>query len=142
MHQQLQAEGIIFAGERYNIKFLLLKKLLKHGGFWQPMVAHLEDNLHIKERILEELKETTGIESPLKVTEEIWRFNWKNTDDIFHESVYGIQVDDKAEIKLDEEEFMAYKWVTYEQAMILLGRENNRRAFELFKTFISEVITV
>jgi hypothetical protein len=140
MHQQIQAEGIIYSGDRYNIKFLLLKKPIRQGGFWQPLVAKLEDHQHAKETILEELKETTGIQSPIKISNELWKFNWQNSEDVYHESVYGIQIDPQKEIELDTEEYMDYKWVTYEQAMILVGRENNRRAFELFRTFFAEAV--
>lgn len=142
MHHLIQAEGIVFSGEKYNLKFLLLKRLLKFGGFWEPLVAKLDDHIHTTENILKELNEAIGVKSPIKITHELWRFNWQNSEDIVHETVYGIQLDENQVIQLDNDEFMSYKWVTYDQAMVLMGRENNKKAFELFKTFISEVITV
>ncbi len=62
MELPIKTQGIIFKKENDIIKYLLLKRTEKDGGFWQPMTGTLNDGESLKECLMRELEEETGIE--------------------------------------------------------------------------------
>jgi len=128
----IKIELIVFAKHSNKIDYLVLKRTEKEGGFWQPVTGTLEMDESIKKCLLRELKEETGINSIIKVTDEVYRFSWEKSNYTVVELVYGVEVALK-KIKLNPEEHNEYKWCCFEEAVGLLGRENNKKAYLAFK---------
>ena len=130
----IKIEGVLFAkvGDKY--KFLVLKRTPEDGDFWQPLTGTVNDGEKLAECLKRELKEETGINDLISVTDEIWRFDWKNKkDETIIEFVFGIELDANSQVKLNLSEHTEYKWCNFDEAMNLLGRENNKKAFDKFK---------
>lgn len=130
----IKVEGVIFSKVDGGYKFLILKRTPEDGDFWQPLTGTVNDGEKLVDCLKRELKEETGIVNSINFTEEIWRFDWKNKrDETIVEFVFGIEIDFDSEIKLNPSEHSEYKWGSFDEAMKLLGRDNNKKAFEMFK---------
>jgi len=134
MDLPIKVEGVLFAIKDGEHSFLILKRTPEEGGFWQPLTGTVEDGERIQECLLRELKEETGIENPVKVTEKIWSFDWRNKhDEAIVEFVYGIELNPESEVTISPAEHSEYKWCSFDEAVELLGRDNNKKAFVQFK---------
>lgn len=130
---QIKLEGMMFSDKGGEYKFLLLKRILEDGGFWQPLTGTLEVGEGFDECLYRELEEETGIKKSIGVTEEVWRFEWKKGDDTITEFVFGIRLEGNEMIRLNPEEHSSYRWCTFGEAIELLEKDNNKNAFEEFK---------
>lgn len=134
MDLPIKVEGIIFVVKDGEYSFLILKRTPEDGDFWQPLTGTVEDGEKIQDCLLRELKEETGIQNPIKVTDKIWSFDWKNKrDETIIEFVYGIELNPNTPVTINPSEHSGYKWVSFNEAISLLGRDNNKRAFQEFK---------
>lgn len=133
----IKVEGILFAKVGNEYKFLILKRTPEDGNFWQPLTGTVNDGEKLSDCIKRELQEETGLIDPTDITNEIWRFDWKNKkDETIIEFVFGIELNANSPVKLNSSEHSEYKWCNFNEAMKLLGRDNNKKAFEIFKTKI------
>ena len=133
MDLPIKLEGVIYSVKDGKYRFLILKRTPEEGGFWQPLTGTLEDGEKLSDCLLRELQEETGIKEPLKITGEVWRFDWKKGEYTIIEFVFGIELNGDEEIKLNPNEHSEDKWCSYDEAMQLLGRDNNKNAFREFK---------
>ncbi len=132
MELPIKIEGIMYAVKDGGVKFLILKRSQEDGDFWQPLTGTLEEGETLKGCLLRELKEETGIEKVVKVSDEVWRFNWLKGNDVITEFVFGIELYPGSEITLDPKEHSDFGWYDFNEAVDMLGRENNKKAFEIF----------
>ena len=128
----IKVEGILFCRFNNTYQFLLLKRMPEDGGFWQPLTGTLEFDESLHDCLLRELTEEIGISEPTVITEEVYRFSWVKEDYTIVELVYGVELPYDAPIILSHEHD-AYTWVSYEEAMASLAKDNNKRAFQEFK---------
>ncbi len=128
----IKVELIVFKREENFCSFLLLKRSPEDGGFWQPITGTLEMEESIRQCMLRELEEETGIGEVLNVSEEIHRFSWQKKDYTVVEMVYGVEVPHQ-DITLSREH-TEYRWCGFDEAMQLLEKENNKNAFSAFKS--------
>ncbi|MBI2103492.1 NUDIX domain-containing protein [Candidatus Woesebacteria bacterium] len=134
MELPIKVEGIIFARENSNFKFLIIKRVPEDGGFWQPLTESLEEGETIEECLRRGLKEELGIRSIKSVTDRIWSFPWENKHGEPNiDLVYAVELSGSEKITLNLDEHSEYKWCLFEEALDLLGKENNKKAFERFK---------
>ncbi len=137
MELPIKLEGILFSKVEDEYKFLILKRTPEDGDFWQPLTGTVNDGEKLIDCLKRELKEETGIDNSINFTDEIWRFDWKNKrDETVIEFVFGIEIDSNSQIKLNPSEHSEYKWCSFDEVVKLLGRDNNKKAFEFFKTKI------
>lgn len=115
-------------------KILLLKRTKKEGGFWQPITGTIEFEESIKDCIIRELSEETGIDKIKSISPEIYRFHWKKKNYIVVELVYII--DTKQKNVIISKEHSSFQWVSVKNAKKLLKKQNNRKALECFCSFI------
>jgi len=128
----IKIELIVFTKHAGKTEYLVLKRTEKEGGFWQPVTGTLEIDESIKECLARELREETGIDSIVKVTDEVYRFSWEKNNYTVVELVYGVEIT-LEKIALNPNEHSEYKWCDFDEAVKLLGRENNRKAYLAFK---------
>lgn len=130
----IKVELIVFARQPNTLSFLLLKRIPEDGGFWQPITGTLEMDESIRQCMVRELQEETGIgiSEVLNISEEIHRFSWQKKDYTVVEMVYGVEVPHQ-NVTLSPEEHSEYRWCSFDEAMMLLEKENNKNSFLFFK---------
>lgn len=119
-------ELILYKFEKKCLKFLLLKRSLKDGGFWQPITGSLEEKESNLDCAFRELKEETGIINPSLNFKPIYKFTWEKDGQPIKEFVYAAETHD-CQIILSNEH-IDYQWSTYEEAIKLLPFKDNREA--------------
>lgn len=129
----IKLEGILYTVTNDKFKFLFLRRTPEDGHFWQPLTGTLHKGESFEECLIRELKEETGITDPVEISDEIWRFDWKKGNQTIKEFVFGIKLDYTDKIKLNPKEHCAYKWCQFEEAIELLEKDNNKKAFVMFK---------
>ena len=124
-----------------DVRFLLLKRIPKKGGFWQPVTGRVhQDEVRIK-AIKREIREETGIKvKEIKgIINTNYSFQYRDNDgDKVREYVYGVEIIPKQEITISKEH-TKFKWVTLREALKLLKYESNKKGFRvLFKMIKNE----
>lgn len=115
-----------------DIKFLLLKRIPKRGGFWQSVTGGAlfsEDKIEALKR---ELKEETGIkESDIKnIIDTNYSFSFVDEEgDELREYIFGVEVNPNQKIILSKEHTKV-RWVDFETALKLLKYKENKKAFK------------
>lgn len=136
MKLPIQVEGIIYRRNIDNeIEFLLLKRIDSRGGFWQPLTGGVEDAEILKETLLRELKEETGITKYKQIISDVHMFKFPVISNetkkgiTLKEYVFGIEVDFDVSIVLDDKEHCDFKWLNFEKALSYLKFDTNKEAF-------------
>jgi dATP pyrophosphohydrolase len=134
MDLPIKVEGIVFAKVDGEYQFLVIKRVPEDGGFWQPLTESLEEGETVEECMKRGVKEELGLDEITGVTERLWSFPWENKrGEPNIDLVYGVEISKEAEIEINPDEHSEYKWCSYDEAMELLGKDNNKKAFEHFK---------
>ncbi len=132
MELPIKVEGVLFSKVDGRFQFLLIKRSIEDGGFWQPLTGTLEDGEKVLDCLRRELIEEIGTENPKEISEDFFRFDWKNKrGETIVELVYGVELEPNSKVVLSHEH-TDYKWCEYEEAIQLLGRENNKKSLEAF----------
>ncbi len=133
MELPIKVEGIIYRMNCGDVKILLLKRVKKDGGFWQPVTGTVNDGEKIKACLIREIKEESGIKSYIKIIDDIYFFEWKNSkNETRIEYVFGVEVENDVKIKLSEEHDN-YAWCSFEDAFNKLEKENNKKALKMLR---------
>ena len=134
MDLPIKVEGIVFAKVNGDYQFLIIKRVPEDGGFWQPLTESLEEGETVEECLRRGVKEELGINDITEVTERLWSFSWENKKGEPNiDLVYGVEISRDSGVKISPEEHSEYKWCSFDEAMELLGKDNNKKAFEHFK---------
>lgn len=130
----IKVEGIIFSKVDGDFKFLIIKRVPEDGDFWQPLTESLEDGESIEECLKRGIKEELGLSEIIRVTERLWSFPWENKrGEPNIDLVYGVEILFDAPVKINPKEHSEFKWCTFDEAMSLLGKDNNKKAFTHFQ---------
>lgn len=130
---------VIFSGAREARRYLLLRRVPEHGGFWQSVTGSLEPGETHAQAAIREVREETGficeegnlIQLGLVNTFEIaplWRNKYAPGVTHNEEVCFALKVD-QAEPALDPREHDAYVWVEQDNATEMLFWESTKRAF-------------
>jgi len=120
-------------------RYLLLKRIASHGGFWQSVTGSLEDDETHRQAALREVLEETGlqvsddalIELGIVNTFEIapeWRARYAPGVTHNEEVCFAVKVEE-CDVTVDPLEHVAYSWEPYAIAVEMLFWESSRRAF-------------
>lgn len=134
---------MLYAGPPDQRRYLLLKRVASHGGFWQSVTGSLEEGETHAQAAVREVLEETGISSSedelidLGVinTFEIapqWRRKYAPGVTRNEEMCYALRVDERA-VRLDSLEHEDYRWEPYERAVEMLYWNSSKRAFAATK---------
>jgi dATP pyrophosphohydrolase len=137
--QPRSIQVVIFADTSAERRYLLLRRIVSQGGFWQSVTGSLEDGETHADAAVREVLEETAISSTvdqlidLEVlnTFEIaplWRDRYAPGVTHNEERCFALKVPE-CEVKLDLLEHQAYAWEPYERAVKMLYWESTRRAF-------------
>ncbi|MEI6790594.1 MAG: NUDIX pyrophosphatase [Myxococcaceae bacterium] len=130
----IRFEAIPFYKEGDVFSFLLVKRVPDDGGFWQPITGTLESNESLAECMRRELAEEVGVheEDIKQVSDMFYSFTWLKGETTIAEYVFGVELATKKEALLSEEHD-EYRWCSYDEALELLSKDNNKKAYEEFK---------
>ena len=121
-----------------GIEVLLIKRVPKDGGFWQPVTGMIEEGETAAEAASRETLEETGVTGPAtdlefirafrlspRFTRSKDRYPWIN-----EESAFAIQTDEKAAVTLSPDEHEQYLWLNPSEARERLKWNGNKRALD------------
>jgi dATP pyrophosphohydrolase len=121
-HQKIEVYA--FRRTKRGIEYLLLKRVPKGGGYWQPITGSVEQNETTKDAALRETCEEIGIRSAGTLYGPVYRFRFEKGGVEFEEHVFGLEIG-KASIVISAEHSDS-KWRGYEEALADLRWEANR----------------
>ena len=145
--RKAQLEAIIFRRmERQSeyknsaIEFLVLKRIPKKGGFWQPVTGGWEsEDASMREGLLREVREETDVtqEDILRIVDHVHYFELDNHPTRgfglkTKEYVFGIEVRPDTAITITLNvcpEHEEVRWVRFDEALHLLKWQNNKNGF-------------
>ncbi len=127
----------IFREADNGIEFLLLKRAEDqiYPTVWQMVSGKIKENEKAFETSLRELKEETNL-TPLKmwVAPKVNSFYSSHSDSICLIPVFAVQVKKYSKVIISDEH-SEYKWVTSDEARILLAWDGQRKAVELIEEY-------
>jgi diaminopimelate epimerase len=125
---------------RAGPEFLLLERIPENGGFWQGVTGAPEWGESDDDAARRELREETGLGArprPIGFRYEIrpaeggrWRELYGPGIEAVPEEVYEVEAPHDWEPTIDHREHTAYRWCLLDEALALLGWEDNRRGLE------------
>jgi dATP pyrophosphohydrolase len=135
---------VIFSGEAQNRRYLLLRRVASHGGFWQSVTGSLEGNETHRQAAVREVFEETGvafdqeelIELGVINTFEIapqWREKYAPGVTHNEEVCFALKVR-STDVRLDPIEHDAFEWTSYDRAVEMLYWDSNKRALAAVRT--------
>lgn len=141
--QPRSVQVVIFSESEKGRRYLLLRRVANHGGFWQSVTGSLEEGEDHRQAAVREVREETGlvcsredlIDLGLVNTFEIapeWRVKYAPGITHNEEVCFALRVAE-SEIAIDSIEHEDYVWVDYESAMRMLYWESSKRALIKFR---------
>lgn len=99
-----QVEIIVFRkNKNKKIEFLVLKRNKERGGFWQPLTGGVEQGESLREALMRELYEETGIKDVKEIIDVEYNFSFGEGKKKQYEYVFGVEVSNDSKIILSEE---------------------------------------
>lgn len=137
--QPRSVQVVIFSETGPERRYLLLRRIAGHGGFWQSVTGSLEEGETHGQAAIREVLEETGfvvreeklIELGVVNTFEIapqWRAKYAPGVTHNEEVCFALKVEER-EVRLYPFEHDAYVWESYDRALEMLYWESTRRAF-------------
>jgi 8-oxo-dGTP pyrophosphatase MutT (NUDIX family) len=126
-----QANVACFSGSGGDIKFLVLKRISKKGGFWQTITGGIHPGEGALEAAGREMYEEIGITQDQAIP--FWTpisYSFMGSDDYeLDEYVFGCKISDPTAIATSGEHD-DFAWLPPAEAMSLIAFEDNKRAIE------------
>ena len=138
MRLPIQVEAILFRRKGSKVEYLLLKRLPKRNGFWQPVTGGVEEGETQKDALYREIREETGIKSLIRVLDDLHYFEFSDPNPC-QEYVYGVEVTLSDEIMLDLKEHSKYRWCNYQEALQLLRWKENKEALRKLNVTLTQL---
>lgn len=105
--------------------FLILKRSLADGGFWQPITGTLEAFESFPDCVVREVREETGINlDRSSLSSLIHEFTWNNGSKLIYEYAYYAKLDNIPTVTLSLEH-TDFKWIPYQEVRKMLEKESN-----------------
>jgi 8-oxo-dGTP pyrophosphatase MutT (NUDIX family) len=111
-----QVEVIVFKKVNGCIKYLMLKRNAKKGGFWQPITGNVEIGETFKQAAIRELLEETGINKYISLFDTGYSFEFFDDNRQQLEKVFAAEVTLKTKVTLSKEH-NGMQWATKEECL-------------------------
>lgn len=99
-----------------EVLFLMLKRTLERGGFWQPITGNVNKEESFEEAAKREVREETGVNFTSKFIDLKYSFDFFDDNRLQHEVVFGAEINKDEEISLSSEH-TEFEWVDKERAL-------------------------
>lgn len=141
-----------YGGDESDPEFLMLRRTVERGGFWQGVSGAPEWHEIDDEGAVREVREETGfavaeILQPIGFRYELrrdgnpaeaqWERLYGPSVDAIPEEVYVAEVPSGSEPVVAPDEHDAFRWCSADDAFALLVWDDNRRALIAARTFIN-----
>ena len=131
MELPIKVQGVMYAKNNDDVRYLIIKRCEADGGFWQGVTVTLEEGEMLKECLIREIKEEIGINDIKNISELKQTLQWsKKSGFIITEYVYAVELNVDAKVILSEEHD-DYRWCDFEEAYLLLGKDNNKNTLKM-----------
>lgn len=131
-----QVEIIVFKIVNKEILFLLLKRTMERGGFWQPITGGVHKDEPLLVAAERELKEETTVSNYIKIYSDVYYFEFQSEGySILKEYVFGVQIAPETIIQISSEH-TDMQWCNFAEALKLLKYESNKTALEKLYSLI------
>jgi len=139
MRTNNQAEIIVFKKKEKELLFLILKRIPKRGGFWQPITGGLENDETFEEAAKRETREEIGFIGEISLIDIDYSFNFSYNNNEYFEKVFGLEISPESKIILSEEH-SEYKWVNGQAAIDkFLKYPGNKEGFKKLMELINNL---
>ncbi len=106
--------------------FLLLRRIERLGGYWQPITGTKEDNETLIVAAMREIAEETGLSNIQLHPEPDYVFTFEKCGKQYQEFTFAAQTNE-TNIRLSSEH-SEYSWLPFNSALNLLFWETNKQA--------------
>lgn len=125
-----QVEIIVFKMVEGIPLFLMMKRALDRGGFWQPVTGGVDEGEVFVEAAKRELFEETNISNIIRMIEDVHYFEFESIGFGWtKEYVFGAEVSEDVEVELSSEH-SEMRWSTLEDALKLMRHDHNKDAIK------------
>lgn len=134
--REISAGAVVFRKEDGKIKFLLLK----YPSYWGFVKGNIEENESVKETVLRELEEETGIKDGVFIEgfKEENKYTYRREGKLIFKIVIFLLLETNTkEIKISFEH-EDFKWCDYEEALKIVGYKNSKDLLEKAMKFITK----
>lgn len=98
-----QVEVIIFKNVENKIKYLMFKRNLEKGDFWQPITGNVEIEETFEQAAIRELFEEAGIKDFLRLLDVNYSFEFFDDNRQQLEKVYAVEITPDTKVTLSKE---------------------------------------
>ena len=136
----LKSSALVYRRVDNEYEFLCLKRTLGDGeqssreeGWWEFPGGGVRSNENIKQAMLRELEEETGITNPLVIIENIRHISWEWKGEAYISFIFAVEVADDTIIKLSPLEHTAFRWCTLIEAFSQLTYKTVKETLRIFQ---------
>src|SRR3989344_6632207 len=136
-----QVEVIIFKKlQTGEPSYLMLKRVPKRGGFWQPVTGNVEVGETFEAAALREIQEELGISDIVKLVDTNYSYEFTDNDIDQFERIFGAEVSQNQEIKLSSEH-SEYRWASREECLnVYLKYPGNKEGLRHLHLMVTGVV--
>lgn len=107
-----------------EIHYLLLKRSIQKGGFWQPITGGIEEGETPIDTVKRELLEEIGIVEYEEIKENVYYFEFEEDGIIHPEYVFGVKVNLESTIRISPEH-TEFLWLSRDEVISRLKWKSN-----------------
>lgn len=138
MELPIKVQGVMYSKNNEKLEYLIIKRSLDDGGFWQGVTGTLEEGETLVNCLIREIREEIGIENIKNISEIKQTIQWaKKTGFVITEYVFAVELDKNSKIILSEEHD-DYKWCSFEDAYEILEKENNKNTLKVLNEELTD----
>jgi ADP-ribose pyrophosphatase YjhB (NUDIX family) len=102
----------------YDGKYLIMQRAnhRSNPGYWNCVTGHVKEDENVETTAIREVKEETNLDGEIIKTADILVHNTK--DQRWVVLAYLVKVNDITNIKIDESESQAYKWIEKDDEIV------------------------
>lgn len=123
---------IVYKKQGSKIQYFIGKRSEKYGGIWQPPTGHVEEaDKTLPDTAMRELHEELGISHFKSFTNLGKSFNFQSASGKkYEEHIFAVDIGEQ-NIKLEKAEFVDYKFLPLEKAVVKLNYDSHRKFMKL-----------
>ncbi len=142
MELPIKVQGVVYAIQNNQIKYLIIKRCKADGGFWQGVTGTLEEGENLRDCLIREIDEELGVNrnNLLQISDLKQTLQWsKKTGFMITEYVYAVKIDLNSIIALSEEHD-DFRWCDFDEAHQMLGKDNNKNTLKLINSELQKLL--
>lgn len=119
-------QGIVYRRGSNGTEFLIMKRVLEDGGFWQAVTGTIEPGEELVQTLRRELIEEAGLHAPMRISDMLHSYEWASKEVTGRDSVFAVEVSVDSVVVLEPAEHDEFKWLGLEDAVQMLKYDGNK----------------